>query len=111
MNGRDRFRSGAHNCDRIWRDRSVLSLESQLCFVPERDPASRPASPIRRAGVHGRSLPTAAREPLPDASEVVLEPFDVVLAEVVPVLYFDEDERLLADVRDAMCGSPWDVDR
>src|SRR5436305_14463464 len=44
------------------------------------------------------------------ASEVILDPDDVVLAEVLPVLHLDEDEELGSGIRDAVCGAERDVD-
>src|SRR5512139_2907699 len=44
------------------------------------------------------------------AAEVVLEPFDVVLPEVLPHLHLDHDEVFPADALDAVQGAEGDVD-
>ena len=45
-----------------------------------------------------------------DPAEVILEAFDVVFAKVVAVLNLDEDQGVLSQIRDAVCGTSRDVD-
>src|SRR6266404_4944761 len=52
------------------------------------------------------AVPTSA-----GAAKVVLQPHDVILAEIAAALHFNEDQQLGAGILDAMGSSDVDVDR
>src|SRR5512134_1240677 len=76
---------------------------TRLRYVPIREESILPDE-----GVEVTSILRSARRP--GAAEIVLEPLDVVLPEVLAHLHLDHDEVVPADAFDAVQGAERDID-